>query len=264
MTLPVDNYERNIWQRTVETRGGQTVDTFSITDTGRLRNSNQDCLFCEENEVGRFPNLFLVADGMGGHKAGDLASRLCIEEMVTHIRNSDARTPISVFEQAIQAANISVYRRSLENAGLAGMGTTIVGATIEEKIAYIVNIGDSRLYRMHNKLEQITVDHSLVEEMVQSGEIQKEEMRTHPNKNIITRALGTDNSVRPDCFEIKVQEGDVLLLCSDGLTNMVEDSEIEIILKRHKEDMKLAGENLVRQANEAGGKDNISVILVRL
>ena len=135
---------------------------------------------------------------------------------------------------------------------------------MDHNTAYIVNIGDSRLYRMHEKLQQITVDHSLVEEMVQSGEIQKEEMRTHPNKNIITRALGTDDTVRPDCFELKVEEGDVLLLCSDGLTNMVEDREIEAILKRHKEDMKLAGENLVRQANEAGGKDNISVILVRL
>jgi protein phosphatase len=100
--------------------------------------------------------------------------------------------------------------------------------------------------------------------MVKSGEIQKEEMRTHPNKNIITRALGTDDFVRPDCFELKVEEGDVLLLCSDGLTNMVEDYEIENILKKQKENIKLAGEDLVRQANEAGGKDNISVILVRL
>lgn len=240
------------------------MDTFSITDTGRLRNSNQDCLFCEENAVGRFPNLFLVADGMGGHKAGDLASRLCIDEIVKQLRNSQARTPVSAFEQAIAVANACVYERSMGDFELAGMGTTIVGAMIENGTAYIVNIGDSRLYRLHEKLEQITVDHSLVEEMVQSGEIQKEEMRTHPNKNIITRALGTDDSVRPDCFEVKVEEGDVLLLCSDGLTNMVDDQEIEEIVKKHKEDMKLAGENLVRQANEAGGKDNISVILVRL
>lgn len=240
------------------------MDTFSITDTGRLRNSNQDCLFCEENAVGKFPNLFLVADGMGGHKAGDLASRLCIDEIVKQIRDSQARTPVSAFEQAISVANTCVYERSMEDFELAGMGTTIVGAMIENNTAYIVNIGDSRLYRLHEKLEQITVDHSLVEEMVQSGEIQKEEMRTHPNKNIITRALGTDNLVRPDCFEVKVEEGDVLLLCSDGLTNMVDDHEIEKIVIRHKEDMKLAGENLVRQANEAGGKDNISVILVRL
>ena len=240
------------------------MDTFSITDMGLLRNSNQDSVFCEENPVGRFPNLFLVADGMGGHKAGDLASRLCIEEMVSQISKSTARTPVSVFEQAIAAANQKVYQCARDDLELAGMGTTMVGAMVEDDTAYIVNIGDSRLYRMHERLEQITVDHSLVEEMVQSGEIQKEEMRTHPNKNIITRALGTDDSVRPDCFEIKVEKGDVLLLCSDGLTNMVEDEEIETILNRHKEDMKLAGENLVRQANEAGGKDNISVILVRL
>ena len=240
------------------------MDTFSITDMGRLRNSNQDSVFCDENPVGRFPNLFLVADGMGGHKAGDLASRLCIEEVVNQIRISTARTPVSAFEQAIAAANQRVYQGAQEDFELAGMGTTMVGAMVEEDTAYIVNIGDSRLYRMHERLEQITVDHSLVEEMVQSGEIQKEEMRTHPNKNIITRALGTDDTVRPDCFEVKVQEGDVLLLCSDGLTNMVDDVEIETILNRHKEDMKLAGENLVRQANEAGGKDNISVILVRL
>lgn len=240
------------------------MNTFSITDTGLLRNSNQDCVFCEENAVGRFPNLFLVADGMGGHKAGDLASRLCVDEVVKQIRNSTARTPVSAFEQAIQAANTRIYQCAIEDYELAGMGTTMVGAMVDHNTAYIVNIGDSRLYRMHEKLQQITVDHSLVEEMVQSGEIQKEEMRTHPNKNIITRALGTDDTVRPDCFELKVEEGDVLLLCSDGLTNMVEDREIEAILKRHKEDMKLAGENLVRQANEAGGKDNISVILVRL
>lgn len=240
------------------------MNTFSITDTGLLRNSNQDCVFCEENAIGRFPNLFLVADGMGGHKAGDLASRLCVDEVVKQIRNSTARTPVSAFEQAIQAANARIYQCSLEDYELAGMGTTMVGAMVDGDTAYIVNIGDSRLYRMHGNLQQITVDHSLVEEMVQSGEIQKEEMRTHPNKNIITRALGTDDTVRPDCFELKVEAGDVLLLCSDGLTNMVEDQEIEEILRRHKEDMKLAGENLVRQANEAGGKDNISVILVRL
>ena len=240
------------------------MDTFSMTDMGLLRNSNQDSVFCEENPIGRFPNLFLVADGMGGHKAGDLASRLCIAEMFKQIQSSTARTPVSAFEQAIEAANQKVYQCAKEDFDLAGMGTTVVGAMVEDDVAYIANIGDSRFYRLHEHLEQITVDHSLVEEMVQSGEIQKEEMRTHPNKNIITRALGTDDTVRPDCFEVKVEPGDVLLLCSDGLTNMVEDSQIEKIVKENKEDMKLAGEKLVQQANEAGGKDNISVILVRL
>ena len=171
---------------------------------------------------------------------------------------------MSAFEAAVAAANAKVYQRSREDVALAGMGTTLVGAMVDGNTAYIVNIGDSRLYVLHDTLRQITVDHSLVEEMVQSGEIQKEEMRLHPNKNIITRALGTDTSVRPDCFEVKVEEGDVILLCSDGLTNMVEDIAIEETLKKYIEDMKLAGESLVQQANEAGGKDNISVILVRL
>lgn len=240
------------------------MKTFSITDTGRLRNSNQDCVFCEENEIGRFPNLFLVADGMGGHQAGDLASRMCVNEIAAQISKIEARTPVGAFETAIQEANTRVYQKSLEDVAFSGMGTTLVGAVIQGNTVYIVNIGDSRLYLYHETLRQITVDHSLVEEMVQSGEIQKEEMRTHPNKNIITRALGTDTSVRPDCFEVKVEEGDVILLCSDGLTNMVDDTAIEETLREHRDDMKLAGESLVQQANEAGGKDNISVILVRL
>ena len=231
------------------------MNTFSITDTGRVRNSNQDYVFCEENAVGSFPNLFLVADGMGGHK---------VEEMVRQIQATDRKTPVSVLEQAVSAANQKIYQTATQDKALEGMGTTLVGTVIEGDTAYIVNIGDSRLYQLRDSLRQITVDHSLVEEMVQSGEIQKNEMRTHPNKNIITRALGTDTSVRPDCFEIEVQEGDVLLLCSDGLSNMLEDNQIENIVRANGENLRQAGECLVKQANDAGGKDNISVILIRL
>ena len=236
------------------------MDTFSMTDMGLLRNSNQDSVFCEENPIGRFPNLFLVADGMGGHKAGDLASRLCIAEMVKQIQSSTARTPVSAFEQAIEAANQKVYQCAKEDFDLAGMGTTVVGAMVEDDVAYIANIGDSRFYRLHEHLEQITVDHSLVEEMVQSGEIQKEEMRTHPNKNIITRALGTDDTVRPDCFEVKVEPGDVLLLCSDGLTNMVEDSQIEKIVKENKEDIGVDKEFKLNKYNLETTVDMINLI----
>ena len=146
----------------------------------------------------------------------------------------------------------------------SGMGTTMVAAMVEENTAVIVNIGDSRFYHMRDELRQITVDHSLVEEMVKSGEIHKEEMRTHPNKNIITRALGTDTSVRPDCFEIGVREGDVLLLCSDGLNNMLEDNQIRKILQEHRGYIEQAGRELIRRANEAGGRDNISVILIEV
>lgn len=240
------------------------MNTFSITDTGRVRTSNQDCVLCEENAIGSFPNLFIVADGMGGHRAGDMASRMCVEEVADRIRTTDKRTPVSAFEQAVTEANRAIYDKSMEHTEFFGMGTTMVAATVADNTAFIVNIGDSRLYQMRGVLRQITVDHSLVEEMVQSGKILKDEMRTHPNKNIITRALGTDTRVRPDCFEIDIKEGDVLLLCSDGLTNMLDDTRIEEILREHAGNVEQAGRELVAQANRAGGKDNISVILVQV
>lgn len=240
------------------------MQTFSITDTGRTRNANQDYVFCEENAVGSFPNLFIVADGMGGHNAGDTASRMCVEEVVSQIEKSTKVTPIGVFEQAVSSANEKVHRASMEDNALNGMGTTIVATVVFGDTAYIVNVGDSRLYAYKDTLRQVTVDHSLVEEMVQSGKLQKEDMRTHPNKNIITRALGTNSEVKADCFEIEVNQGDVLLLCSDGLSNMLEDEKIETIIKENKEDMRKAGEQLVNEANDAGGKDNISVVLIRI
>lgn len=240
------------------------MQTFSITDTGRTRDANQDYVFCEEHAIGSFPNLFIVADGMGGHNAGDTASRMCVEVVVSQIEKSTKVTPIGILEQAVAAANETVYDASLEDVALYGMGTTLVGTVVFGDTAYVINVGDSRLYAFRDTLKQVTVDHSLVEEMVQSGKLQKEAIRTHPNKNIITRALGTNRTVKADCFEIEVREPDVLLLCSDGLTNMLEDDRIESIIKQYKNDMKRAGEILIEEANEAGGKDNISVVLVRL
>ncbi len=240
------------------------MQTFSITDTGRTRDANQDYVFCEEHAIGSFPNLFIVADGLGGHNAGDTASRMCVEVVVSQIEKSTKVTPIGILEQAVAAANETVYDASLEDVALYGMGTTLVGTVVFGDTAYVINVGDSRLYAFRDTLKQVTVDHSLVEEMVQSGKLQKEAIRTHPNKNIITRALGTNRTVKADCFEIEVREGDVLLLCSDGLTNMLEDDRIESIIKQYKNDMKKAGEILIEEANEAGGKDNISVVLVRL
>ena len=240
------------------------MQTFSLTDKGRTRNTNQDYVFCEENAVGSFPNLFIVADGMGGHNAGDTASRMCVEEVVSQIEQSTKVTPIGTFEQAVAAANEKVFQASLSDKALNGMGTTIVATVVFGDTAYIVNVGDSRLYVYKDTFRQVTIDHSLVEEMVQSGKLHKEDMRTHPNKNIITRALGTNSDVKADCFEIEVDEGDVLLLCSDGLSNMLEDEKIERIIKSNREDMSEAGRQLVQEANEAGGKDNISVVLIRV
>lgn len=240
------------------------MQTFSITDTGRTRTANQDYVFCRDSAVGSFPNLFIVADGMGGHNAGDTASRMCVEEVVSQIEKSTKVTPIGIFEQAVASANEKVFEASFSDKALNGMGTTIVASVVLGDTAYIVNVGDSRLYVYKNTLRQVTVDHSLVEEMVQSGKLHKEDMRTHPNKNIITRALGTNKEVKADCFEIEVDEGDVLLLCSDGLSNMLEDDMIEDIIRKNKDDMKMTGEQLVKEANDAGGKDNISVVLVRI
>lgn len=240
------------------------MQTFSMTDKGRTRNTNQDYVFCEEKAVGSFPNLFIVADGMGGHNAGDTASRMCVEEVVSQIEQSTKVTPIGIFEQAVAAANEKVFQASLSDKALNGMGTTIVATVVFGDTAYIVNVGDSRLYVYKDTFRQVTIDHSLVEEMVQSGKLHKEDMRTHPNKNIITRALGTNSVVKADCFEIEVDEGDVLLLCSDGLSNMLEDEKIERIIRSNIEDMSEAGKQLVQEANEAGGKDNISVVLIQV
>lgn len=246
------------------------MQTFSMTDTGLARSNNQDSVFCSENAVGRFPNLFIVADGMGGHNAGDIASRLGIETAVNQIRISEKPTIVGLLDDAVQTANKAISKEARKDASLDGMGTTFVATTVMGDTAYVINVGDSRLYHLSDTLKQITQDHSLVEEMVRNGEIKKEEMRTHPNKNIITRALGTLDDVRTDCFEISVKEGDVLLLCSDGLTNMVDDDLIEKTIRETvdsenpEESIQKAGRELIELANDAGGKDNISVILVRI
>ncbi|MBO4396473.1 MAG: Stp1/IreP family PP2C-type Ser/Thr phosphatase [Eubacterium sp.] len=240
------------------------MESFSITDTGRMRDNNQDSIFCSEEAVGVFPNLFLVADGMGGHNAGDLASRTCIDAFVSQLGATNKRTPVSCMEDAIREANRAIFEKAKEDVHYQGMGTTLVGMTIEEDTAYIVNIGDSRLYQLREQLRQITTDHSLVEEMVLSGEIDKDEMRTHPNKNIITRALGTTGDPKPDCFELDTRSGDVYLLCSDGLSNMIDDKTIESVVNDGEKSLEEIGKKLVDMANEAGGKDNISVVLVRI
>ena len=229
-----------------------------------MRDSNQDSVFCDENTVGAFPNLFLVADGMGGHNAGDLASKTGIETFVESIRQSHRRTPVSAMEDAVEAANQAILNKSYEDPHFSGMGTTLVGMMIEEETAFVVNIGDSRLYRIRGAIEQITTDHSLVEEMVMSGEIAKDQMRTHPNKNIITRALGTTPHPRPDFFDIRVRKGDVFLLCSDGLSNMLDDKEMETLICDEDRPLSEIGKELIDRANEAGGKDNISAVLVRI
>jgi len=240
------------------------LKTFTITDVGMKRTVNQDCVYCNESNVGIFPNLFIVADGMGGHKAGDMASRLCVSTFTESVKASDLRTPVSVLGEAVFTAHNKVHDVSSDNDDYTGMGTTLVAATIIDDKLFVVNIGDSRLYILRDELIQITEDHSLVEEMVKSGEIEKDSVRSHPNKNIITRALGIGYDVQPDYFNIDVCEGDIILMCTDGLINELSDNEIEYIIKSNGDNLDKAGMTLLNKANEAGGKDNITVLLVRV
>ena len=239
------------------------MESFSITDIGVKRKMNQDFVFCEQNQVGNLPNLFIVADGMGGHKAGDFASRFSVEKVVEYIRSSKLTSPIRIFEEAIKNTNMLLLNEAKENPNLEGMGTTFVIATIMDDILYVGNIGDSRLYLIHDDIKQITRDHSLVEEMIKNGELTKSEARFHPNKNIITRALGASGEAIPDFFEVSLKNEDIILMCSDGLSNMIDDTEIFETVYSRRDKIKSAVRALIEKANEYGGKDNITAIVVK-
>ncbi|NLJ97083.1 MAG: Stp1/IreP family PP2C-type Ser/Thr phosphatase [Clostridiales bacterium] len=240
------------------------MKAFSITDIGEKRKINQDYVFCDLNSIGNLPNLFIVADGMGGHNAGDYASKFCVEYFTKQINESNQTSPIVMIEEAIKDTNDKLYEKSKEQKDLEGMGTTFVVATILDNVMYVANIGDSRLYVISKEIKQITEDHSLVQAMVKTGELNKDEAKEHPNKNIITRALGVNETVEPDFFEVELKEGDIVLMCSDGLTNMLEDDEIERVVRENADDLPTATETLVRLANQNGGKDNIAVIIIKV
>ena len=212
--------------------------------------------------MGNLPNLFVVADGMGGHNAGDYASSHGVQIMVGEIRSDADFNPVKVIRHAIEHANSEIYRQAAQNPDFAGMGTTLVVCTIVGHYAYIANVGDSRLYVVHERIRQITRDHSLVQEMVRMGELDPEEARNHPKKNVITRALGAERTINADFFDIKLDPGCTILMCSDGLSNMVEDRNIEEIILTPEKTLSEKGRMLVRTANQNGGKDNIAVILI--
>lgn len=234
---------------------------WGMKDVGRCRDINQDYIFLSEEPMGNLPNLFLVADGMGGHRAGDLASEYTVSRVCEAVTKSMQKIPFQILKGAFQYANQKLIEKAGESPAYAGMGTTLVAVTVQDDTAYVANVGDSRLYKIGGTIEQITEDHSLVEEMVRMGEISKEEARNHPEKNIITRAIGVSETVEPDYFDTKLEKGECLLLCSDGLSNMLEDAQIKEILDR-RTDLRSGAEELVREANRNGGKDNIAVVLI--
>ncbi len=238
-------------------------EVYSITDVGVARKENQDFIFASNEPVGSLPNLFIVADGMGGHKAGDFASKCAVEVIVEEVKESSFTNQKDIITNAIQRANEVVYEISLANEDMHGMGTTLVVAMWEENCLRVFNVGDSRLYIMKEELEQITIDHSYEEELVRKFGVDRSEASIHGNKGKITRAIGVAMELEVDYFELEVTEGTSILMCSDGLSNMVQDQQIEQILTIQQSIMQKAV-NLVETANFNGGKDNISVMLMKI
>ncbi len=237
------------------------LKTFSITDIGRKRKQNQDYVFTSQRAIGNLPNLFIVADGMGGHKAGEYASKYTVETICNCIERSFEKNPTLILQKAIELANTHIRKRASEDVSLEGMGTTVVAATCLGKYLQVANVGDSRLYIVNKEIRQITRDHSKVEELVRVGVLDREAARNHPEKNIITRAVGANDQVAADFFTVELAEGDIVLMCSDGLTNMLEDEEIRDILNGEGE-LEEKARKLIEAANVHGGKDNIAVILI--
>lgn len=239
------------------------MQAFALTDIGKKRQINQDCVFASTVPVGRFQNLFLLADGMGGHRAGDYASRYFIDIFRGFIEKTALPEPVSVFGQAIGYANMMLYNKSQTSEELSGMGTTCVAATIEDGLLTVANVGDSRLYVIHeDTIDQITRDHSLVEELVAMGEIRRGSEEYKKRKNIITKAVGIERDVRADFFDEMLCDGDYVLMCSDGLTNMVKDEDILAVVTG-KGGPEYKCRKLIEEANKNGGNDNIGVILVK-
>ncbi len=227
-----------------------------LTDTGRKRRHNEDAFVVE-------PPLFAVADGMGGAQAGELASSLAAAAL------KDSQEPGGGGEERvdelIQQANRRVYERQSQDAAASGMGTTMTVALVEDGRVAIGHVGDSRAYLIREgKLEQLTEDHSLVAELVRSGKLSPEEAEGHPQRSVITRALGTDPDVDVDTFSVETRPGDLFLICSDGLTTMVDDETILAEVARNRNDLKSAAKALVRAANKGGGEDNITVVFFEI
>lgn len=240
----------------------------AASDRGRVRQLNEDC--CEAFDLGypEKPLCFIIADGMGGHNAGEMASRMavdCVRSLLTKKTDEMTAQPDSIcskIDAVFKQANDEIYRAALKNDKYSGMGTTIIAAVIYNKHIYIGHVGDSRAYLVRNgAILQITEDHSFVEALIKNGTITKAEAENHPNRHAITRALGVEAEVAVDSYDYEMLTGDYVVLCTDGLSNMISDDEI---LK-----CTMAGQNpeqtcaaLIEEANSRGGSDNVSVIVV--
>ena len=245
----------------------------SLTDPGRVRGHNEDCVESRP-EIG----VVVLADGMGGYNAGEVASGMSTSSISAGLAESWTRDALkgldraaamtlsqSVIQAQVVKANAAIYAAAQKDPHCAGMGTTLVACLFYDNFLTVAHVGDSRLYRMRNDvLEQVTRDHSLLQEQIDSGLITKEDARSSHNKNLVTRAVGIDPDVEAEVHSHDVLVNDIFLLCSDGLNDMIEDEEIQMTLIALRSNLELTAQQLVQAANDAGGRDNISVMLVRI
>ena len=239
------------------------MQIFSKTDRGRVRTDNQDAYFAGKITDGSV--FAVVCDGMGGANAGNVASELAVRHSSEYVIRSyrdgmDMTDTEKTLKNAIVSANISLYDKAVNNAELAGMGTTAVAAFVKDGTAVIAHVGDSRIYLVNGEIKQLTRDHSVVQSLIESGKITPEDAKVHPRKNVITRALGAEENVAVDSDCLNLSNGDTLLLCSDGLTNFLDDKDILKVFQNN--DISAVAERLVEEANENGGGDNITVVTV--
>lgn len=239
------------------------MQIFSKTDRGRVRTDNQDAYFAGKITDGSV--FAVVCDGMGGANAGNVASELAVRHISEYVIRSyrdgmDMTDTEKTLKNAIVSANISLYDKAVNNAELAGMGTTAVAAFVKDGTAVIAHVGDSRIYLVNGEIKQLTRDHSVVQSLIESGKITPEDAKVHPRKNVITRALGAEENVAVDSDCINLSDGDTLLLCSDGLTNFLDDKDILTVFQNN--DISAVAERLVEEANKNGGGDNITVVTV--
>ena len=239
------------------------MQIFSKTDRGRVRTDNQDAYFA--GKITDDSVFAVVCDGMGGANAGNVASELAVRHISEYVIRSyrdgmDMTDTEKTLKNAIVSANISLYDKAVNNAELAGMGTTAVAAFVKDGTAVIAHVGDSRIYLVNGEIKQLTRDHSVVQSLIESGKITPEDAKVHPRKNVITRALGAEENVAVDSDCLNLSNGDTLLLCSDGLTNFLDDKDILKVFQNN--DISAVAERLVETANENGGGDNITVVTV--
>ena len=243
--------DKRSYRSTQRTRRGAVTTFGSRTDVGCVRDHNEDSLVVA-------PPLFAVADGMGGHAAGEVASEIAVN-VLAELAPKDLDG--AALEHAVEEANHEIIRAARDGRGRDGMGTTLTACMLENERLVIAQVGDSRAYLLHHgKLQQLTRDHSLMADMIEAGQLTPEEARHHPQRSVITRALGSDPNTRPDMYEINVETGDRLLVCSDGLSSMIEDEQIEAVMRRVPDPQRCASQ-LVNEAIAAGGHDNVTVIV---